>query len=134
MNEEEARAFQLEWLKSHPPKPKEGIKPKKSSKPAKSSAIGPPKKGPLFETEVDSEIDLHGCAVDEALAQIGLWLDRRYDEPHRLRVIHGRSAASPDSIRSRVRRNCDSVWRHRLARHFPEKGNPGATILVIKPG
>ncbi len=131
MNEEEARAFQLDWLKRHPPKPKETAKPPKQRKAPKAQQQT---RSPLFETEVDAEVDLHGFAVDEALAEISLWLDRRFEEDFRLRVIHGRSASSPDSIRSRIRRNCESVWRHRLHRHFPEKGNPGSTILVINAG
>jgi len=79
---------------------------------------------------VDEELDLHGMAVDEALAQAELAL-ARHRAGATLRFIHGHSSGDLGSIRGALRRNLETVWRKRVRSFRLEPGNPGATLVLI---
>jgi DNA-nicking Smr family endonuclease len=87
-----------------------------------------PAKSPEFP--VDEEIDLHGMAVDEALTAAEALLKR-----HRggavVRLVHGHSNRSHDSIRSQLHRALSSVWKIRVRRFRVDFQNPGATLVEI---
>lgn len=85
------------------------------------------------EIPVDEELDLHGCAVDEALALVELALARHRGRPGSvIRLIHGHSSGNSGSIKGALRRGLESVWKSRVAAYRPEPGNPGATLVRLR--
>jgi DNA-nicking Smr family endonuclease len=85
-----------------------------------------------MEVTVDEELDLHGMAVDEALAAVDQMLARHRGRPGSvLRVVHGHSNSSPDSIRKRLRLALDTVWKRRVNRYRIDFHNPGATLIEV---
>ncbi|HKP94676.1 MAG TPA: Smr/MutS family protein [Fibrobacteria bacterium] len=79
---------------------------------------------------VEEEIDLHGLAIDEAMVQVELALARWRHRPGAcLRVIHGQSSGSKDSIKGALRRNLETRWKGRIRLFRQEPGNPGATLV-----
>jgi DNA-nicking Smr family endonuclease len=102
---------------------------KKARNGRKPRGLGlPPQKRP--EYPVDEDLDLHGMAVDEALAAVESLL-RRHRAGATVRLIHGHSNRGPDSIRTRVRVALESVWRARVRRFRTDFHNPGATLVEI---
>lgn len=84
------------------------------------------------EIPVDEEVDLHGLAVDEALAQADLAISRYRGRPGAvLRLIHGHSSGVSGSIKGALRRNLETVWKGRIGGFRPEPGNPGATLVRV---
>lgn len=96
----------------------------------------PPEKGippRLPGPAVDEEIDLHGLAVDEAMVQVELAMDRyRRRAGACIRVIHGIGTGGPDTIKATLNRRLQTVWKGRILSFRPEPGNPGSTL--IRPG
>lgn len=82
------------------------------------------------EFPVDEEIDLHGMAVDEALAAAESML-KRHRSGAMLRMIHGHSNRGNDSIRTNLHRALSSVWKIRVKRFRTDFHNPGATLIEI---
>jgi DNA-nicking Smr family endonuclease len=82
--------------------------------------------------EVDEEIDLHGLAIDEAMALVDLAIARWAPAGGSLRVIHGHSSGASDSIKGALRRKLESVWKSRIAAVRPEPGNPGSTLIRVR--
>lgn len=93
----------------------------------RATAGAPP---PRPELPVDEEIDLHGMAVDEALAAAEAAL-LRHGPGSVVRLVHGHSNRNHDSIRSRIRFALNGVWRKRVARFRTDFHNPGATLVEI---
>jgi DNA-nicking Smr family endonuclease len=100
---------------------------------------GGKRKGPLAGliparpvAEVDEEIDLHGLTIAEAMAQVELALARWARGGGRLRVIHGHSSGTADSIKGALRRNLAGAWKIRIESFRPEPGNPGATLIRVR--
>lgn len=90
--------------------------------------------GRFLPFEVDEEIDLHGLAIDEALAQVELALARWRNRPGAcIRIIHGQSSGNQASIKGAVKRNLETTWKSRIRSSRPEPGNPGATLALL-PG
>ena len=83
-----------------------------------------------LEFAADEDVDLHGMAVDEALAAAEEALNR-----HRsgavVRLIHGSSNRGPDSIRTRLLLSLNSVWKSKVKRSRLDFHNPGATLVEI---
>jgi len=91
-----------------------------------------PDKLPKREFPVDEELDLHGMAVDEAVAATEQLLARHRGKPgNKLRLIHGHSNSAPDSIRKRIRLALDTVWSKRITRYRTDFNNPGATLVEV---
>lgn len=93
---------------------------------------GPPKPVHRIETPVDEEIDLHGLAIDEAMVQVGLALARWGKRPGAcLRIIHGQSSGTRDSIKGALRRNLESLWKNKVRSFRQEFANPGSTLVLV---
>lgn len=95
-----------------------------------SSGIGPgPRPGRIAAT-VEEELDLHGMAIDEAMAQVELALARWRIRPGAcIRIIHGKSSGSRDSIKGMLRHNLETRWKGKVATFRQEPANPGATLV-----
>ena len=92
--------------------------------------VSAPRPARTPEFPVDEELDLHGMAVDEALAAVDGMLARHRGRPGAmLRIVHGQSNPSPDSIRKRLRLSLDTVWKNRVRRLRADFLNPGATLV-----
>lgn len=87
-----------------------------------------PAKSP--EYPVDEELDLHGMAVDEALTAAEALL-KRHRGGSTVRLVHGHSNRSHESIRSQLHRALTSVWKIRVKRFRTDFHNPGATLVEI---
>ncbi len=94
-----------------------------------SGRQGPPAR---LLIEADEDLDLHGLGIAEALAQAEMALSRWSRAGGRLRLIHGHSSGSADSIKGALRRNLESVWKGRIESYRPEPGNPGATLVKVR--
>src|SRR5262245_20340159 len=82
------------------------------------------------ETTVEEEIDLHGLAIDEAMVQVELALARWRNRPGScIRIVHGQSSGSKDSIKGMLRWNLETRWKNRVRTFRQEPGNPGATLV-----
>ncbi|MDQ3003248.1 MAG: Smr/MutS family protein [Fibrobacterota bacterium] len=85
-----------------------------------------------IETPVDEEIDLHGLAIDEAMVQVELALARWGKRPGAcLRIIHGQSSGTRDSIKGALRRNLESSWKNKVRSFRQEFANPGSTLVLV---
>jgi DNA-nicking Smr family endonuclease len=86
----------------------------------------------LYDFKVEEELDLHGMALDEALAMAEQLLERyRRKSGSILRIVHGHSNSAPDSIRKSLHRNFATVWKRHVKRYRLDFNNPGATLLEI---
>lgn len=87
---------------------------------------------PRLEPSVEEELDLHGLAIDEAMAQVELALARWRNRPGAcLRVIHGQSSGTRESIKGMLRRNLETRWKSQVRVFRQELGNPGATLVFL---
>ena len=79
---------------------------------------------------VEEELDLHGLAIDEAMAQVEMALARWRNRPGAcIRVIHGKSSGTRDSIKGMLRLNLETRWKGKVATFRQEPANPGATLI-----
>ncbi len=81
----------------------------------------------------DLELDLHGLTIEVALNKVMALLRRKDLRGGTVvRIIHGRSNTSDDSIRVQVGRMLNGPWMHRLRDVYGEPKNPGATLIVLE--
>jgi len=100
--------------------------------PKRKPAAAPTHPFVLYDFKIDEELDLHGMAVDEAMAAADQLLERYHKRPGAiLRVVHGSSNSAPNSIRKSLHRNFETVWKRRVNRYRLDILNPGATILEV---
>ena len=86
-----------------------------------------------MSAEVDEDVDLHGLVISEAMAQAEMAIARWSRTPDAcIRLIHGASSGTRESIKGALRRNLETVWKGRIRGFKPEPGNPGATL--VRPG
>lgn len=133
------KEFQLEWLKRHPP----GIHLKfdplpepelhRHTMPVRKKVPKVRKGKPFKEKAVDEELDLHGFAIDEGLAEIDIFLDmaRKY-RLSRVRVIHGMGPDRGPSLRKEIHRYLKTRGRSKVDRIETEPHNAGAVIIYPK--
>ncbi len=82
--------------------------------------------------QVEEEVDLHGLAVDEALVQAELALERHRGRAGAVvRLIHGHSSGTAGSIKGALLRQLAGPWKGRVESFRPEPGNPGATLVRL---
>lgn len=102
------------------------------NKKAKRKESGSAQPVPGLSAQADEELDLHGLAVDEAMAQVELAMERYRRRPGaRLRIIHGQSNGLQGTIKGSLRRNLETIWKGRIDSFRPEPGNPGATLIRL---
>lgn len=91
-----------------------------------------PRPVPGADFQVDEEVDLHGLAVDEAMAQAAFALERhRGRRGAILRFIHGHSSGMSGSIKGALKRNLETLWKGWILSARPEPGNPGSTLVKL---
>jgi DNA-nicking Smr family endonuclease len=79
---------------------------------------------------VDEELDLHGLAIDEAMAMVELAFARWRNRPGAcIRIIHGKSSGTRDSIKGMLRHNLETRWKGKVDAYRQEPANPGATLI-----
>ena len=97
---------------------------RKASKPVPHSV--------LYDFAVEEELDLHGMAVDEALAAAEQLLERHRRKPGTIvRIVHGHSNPAPDSIRKSLHRGLATRWKGWVKRYRLDFNNPGSTLVEI---
>jgi DNA-nicking Smr family endonuclease len=85
------------------------------------------------ELEVDLEIDLHGFHIDDAMVEVAVQIDSLRSAGYTsMRVIHGYSNSSQESIRSALLLHLKSKWNKKVERFFQEPHNHGATCIILK--
>lgn len=82
--------------------------------------------------KVDLELDLHGLTIEAALARVQSFLNSdKMRAGMVIRLIHGRSNRSDDSIRTQVKRFLEVRYQSSLSDVYEEPANPGATLMVV---
>ncbi|GEM_PF-1502608 len=106
-----------------------GHKGKKRNAPA--TPPSPVSKAPFrLQAQVDEEIDLHGLAIDEAMVLVEQALARWRNRPGAcIRIIHGKSSGTKDSIKGMLRLNLETRWKNRVRSFRQEPANPGASLV-----
>ncbi len=125
----EKQMEQLKWLESHsvPNKDKNRVP---SAIPGQKKEKKPLPKKWHAELEVDEQIDLHGCTIDEALALADGFLNMcKRNGARSARIIHGHGRKSPESIAWQLKRKLSTEWKHRFESVRAEPYNSGALIL-----
>ncbi|MDB5106226.1 MAG: Smr domain [Fibrobacteres bacterium] len=93
---------------------------------------GEPKFPIRAEAAVEEEIDLHGLAIDEAMVQVELALARwRNRSGACIRVIHGKSSGTRESIKGMLLHNLETVWKGKVRTFRQEFGNPGSSLVFL---
>jgi DNA-nicking Smr family endonuclease len=101
-------------------------------RPSRENGAAGGKPFPKVELQVEEELDLHGLAIDEAMVQVQLALARWRNRPGAcLRIIHGHSTGTRESIKGMLRRNLEGQWRSQVRVFRQEPGNPGATLVFL---
>jgi DNA-nicking Smr family endonuclease len=115
-----------------------GLKGKKRREPGAGKPFGAGKPAAAgkpvlrFEAPVEEEIDLHGLAIDEAMVQVELALARWRNHPGAcLRIIHGKSSGTKDSIKGTLRHNLETRWKNKVRTFRQEIANPGACLVFL---
>lgn len=84
------------------------------------------------ETVAVEDLDLHGLAIDEAMVQAELALARWRNRPGAcIRIIHGKSSGTRESIKGALKHNLETRWKNRVASFRQEAANPGATLVFL---
>ena len=131
--------FQIKWLKRHPvgihlkfdPLPSPDAQSRK--KPARKKVPKVRKGRPFKEKAVDEELDLHGFAIDEGLAEIDIFLDMAQEyRLHCVRVVHGMGPEHGPSLRKAIHRYLKTRGNSRVDRLETEPHNAGAVIIYPK--
>ncbi len=131
MNEEEKRAFQMEWVNSHPVMKKD--EELHSSLPSQKKPVFKKRERIFNDSPVDMEIDLHGYAVDEAMVEVECLFQALCKSRYKsLRVIHGLAKQGQATIFSQLSQNIRTIWRNKIENSYQEKHNSGATIIILK--
>lgn len=94
------------------------------------SGAGPGFRAGRIAPAVEEELDLHGLAIDEAMALVELAFARWRNRPGAcIRVIHGKSSGTRDSIKGMLRHNLETRWKGKVDSFRQEPANPGATLI-----
>ena len=130
-NEQDISPEQITWLKNNrifdkdaaaPPKRNVHIKKYKTKK---RHAIA-------SEPNADSEIDLHGFGVEEALCKIELELElAKKNNWKRLRIVHGIGEKSGGVIRKVLEKKFRSEWSVWVSEYRYERNNRGSSLAVL---
>jgi dsDNA-specific endonuclease/ATPase MutS2 len=84
------------------------------------------------EPHADSEIDLHGFGVEEALCKIELELElAKKNNWKRLRIVHGIGEKSGGVIRKVLEKKFRSEWSVWVSEYRYERNNRGSSLAVL---
>ncbi len=88
-----------------------------------------------FEMKVDFELDLHGCTIDEAMAEVEhAFLILKKCSWSTLRVIHGQNHSGSRTIHQELVFNLRNKWHQMVESWHQEPHNLGASIITMIPG
>ena len=127
-----ASPAQLAWLESNHIFDKDAAMPPvrdvhvKKIKKKKSNAA-------FAEPAADSEIDLHGMALEEALCKVELELELAKKNNWKcIRIVHGIGEKSGGVIRKVLEKKFRSEWSGFVSEYRHEKSNRGSSLAVLK--
>jgi DNA-nicking Smr family endonuclease len=84
------------------------------------------------ELSADSEIDLHGLNLEEAICKVGLELElAQKNKWKRLRIVHGIGEKSGGIIRKALEKKFRSEWSNRVSEYRYERNNRGSSLAVL---
>jgi tetratricopeptide (TPR) repeat protein len=124
---------QLAWLESNHVFDKDAAAPPVRNvhvKKIKKKARGSRK---IEEPSADSEIDLHGLNLEEALCKVGLELELAKNNNWKLlRIVHGIGEKSGGIIRKALEKKFRSEWSNRVSEYRYERNNRGSSLAVLR--
>jgi len=131
MDDSEVSPVQIAWLRKNNILDKDAlalpvrdVHVKKNRKKKKSFIIK--------ESKADSEIDLHGLTVEEALCKVALELElAKKNKWKRIRIVHGIGAKSGGIIRKILEQKFRSEWSALITEYCFERNNRGSSLAVI---
>jgi len=86
------------------------------------------------EISADSEIDLHGLGVEEAICKVQLELELAQKHKwKRIRIVHGIGEESGGVIRKVLERRFRSEWSVFIREYRHEKNNRGSSLAILEP-
>jgi DNA-nicking Smr family endonuclease len=86
----------------------------------------------IEEPSADSEIDLHGLNLEEAMCKVGLELElAKKNKWKRLRIVHGIGEKSGGIIRKALEKKFRSEWSNRVSEYRYERNNRGSSLATL---
>lgn len=87
----------------------------------------------IFEEEVDDQLDLHGCAIDEAMYLTEEFIIGAYGAKYnKVRLIHGGSLSfNEESIKGELKKTLGRKLKKYINSFRYEINNGGATIVNL---
>jgi DNA-nicking Smr family endonuclease len=92
------------------------------------------KKRAAMQTEVaaDSEEDLHGLGVEEALCKVELELElAKKNKWKKVRIVHGIGEKSGGVIRKVLQKKFRSEWSSKVSEYRYERNNRGSSLAIL---
>jgi DNA-nicking Smr family endonuclease len=130
-NQQDISPEQLAWLENNrifdkdafaPPVRNVHVKKDKKKK----------KKNSFSEPFADSEIDLHGLVLEEALCKVELELElAKKNKGKRIRIVHGKGEKSGGIIRKALEHKFRSEWSVWVSEYRYERNNRGSSLATI---
>jgi len=122
---------QLAWLENNHIFDKDAAKP-----PARDVHVKKLKKkkrnAAFTELAADSEIDLHGMALEEAICKVELELElAKKNHWKRIRIVHGIGEKSGGIIRKILEQKFRSEWSGFVSEYRYERNNRGSSLAVL---
>lgn len=103
-------------------------KPKEKEKPVRHNVY---RTSSRADADVKTEIDMRGQTVDEALGELGLFIDRCVlNSIEEIRIIHGKGTGALRSAVTDYLRNHPNISEYRLGKYG--EGETGVTIAKLK--
>jgi len=127
----EVSSEQLAWLESNRIFDKDAAAPpvrnvhvKKIKKKKRSTSFSEP--------PADSEIDLHGLGLEEAVCKVQLELElAKKNKWKRIRIVHGIGEKSGGVIRKFLEQKFRSEWSGWVSEYRYERNNRGSSLATI---
>jgi DNA-nicking Smr family endonuclease len=90
------------------------------------------RKNSFSEPFADSEIDLHGLGLEEALCKVELELElAKKNKWKRIRIVHGIGEKSGGIIRKILEQKFRSEWSVCISEYRYERNNRGSSLATI---
>ncbi|GHV16195.1 hypothetical protein AGMMS49938_15950 [Fibrobacterales bacterium] len=134
LQDDSANQAQLEWLRNNYIFDKDSSVPTAKRNPARSKPHQRPKKQVSFSIGIiaDSEIDLHGLLLEEALCKIEMELKLAQKNKWKcIRIIHGIGKESGGVIRKFLERKFRSEWSCFVSDYRYERNNRGSSLAIL---